>query len=183
MKVTHQLMLLGLSMCAGAAALVVANTPYSPPKLTAPPQPEATAIPVDREAQRSTDPIEDSALINQVRVAVTVHASTPMPENPLLAFGDIGNLELSVRADNTVVVPVVPCWRQDALPALPSDYRDLMKPGALVCGPEACLAGYTPAGQTPVQPASDQPQRVVDPAQARLVYQRDPNCIVPTAAP
>jgi hypothetical protein len=180
MKVTHQLMLLGLSVCAGVAALIVANTPYTAPKLTAPPQAEATAIPVERNGGSKIDPVEADALVNQMKLAVTVYASTAVPENPLAALGDV---VLSARPDNTVIVPVEPCWRQDKLPELPGDYRDLMKPGTLVCGPEVCLAGYTPEGQTPAQPAADQPQRVVDPAKARLVYQRDPNCITPTAAP
>ncbi len=180
MKVTHQLMLLGLSVSAGAAALIVASTPYTPPKWTAPQQMDATAIPVDRNAEPVTDPLEDDALLNQMRLAVTVRASSAEPENPFAALGDV---VLDARADNTVVVSVEPCWRQDKLPELPGDYRDLMKPGALICGPDACLAGHTLPGQTPVKPAADQPQRVIDPTQARLVYQRDPNCIAPTPAP
>jgi hypothetical protein len=179
-KTTDQLMLAGIGLFAALAAVAAISAPLlqTAQQAAAPSAIEATAIPLyGDDALRKADTANADANAPVLQVTARVLSAEPVG-----IWDTLGEITLKPRSDGVVAVPVEPCWRTDRLPELPKDYRWLMKPGALICTADACVAGFAIDGQAQPVPSADQP-KLIDPASASLKYERDPACISPTPAP
>jgi hypothetical protein len=91
-------------------------------------------------------------------------------------------LDVAPGGADSVLVAVEPCWLERQLPELPTDYRDLLEPDALICADGICLAGRGMTNDV-LKAKSSANTSVVDPVTARISYVRNPDCAKPTAAP
>jgi hypothetical protein len=169
MKATHAWMVAGLTVAALGAAAIIATVMTGARVIEAAAQSaQVTATPI---------PIDTTQLEN-----MRFDASRYEPVFLERAKADGFTLKPRAQSAELVIVDVEPCWLERPLPDLPKDYRDLLKPGALLCEGTSCLAGYPTDGASATQTTAAN-QIIVDPLEARISYQRDPGCIAPTPAP
>jgi hypothetical protein len=172
MKSTQGLMLAGIAITALGAAAIVA-TALSQPQRT---QTAARAVQIT-DVTATPIPID---LSESGSLSIDVTNAEPL----FLERAKADGFTLSPRAQSAseVIVDVEPCWLERPLPELPRDYRDLLKPGAMLCEGGMCLAGR-PLDSASLAKPLDANQVIVDPLSAQISYQRDPNCVAPTPAP
>jgi hypothetical protein len=172
MKSSHGLMLAGIAVAALGAAAIVATVLAQPARV----QTGASAAQI-AEVTATPIPID----LTQVG-GLSINAGDVEPQFMQRARSDGFTLSPRAVGNDQVIVDVEPCWLERPLPDLPRDYRDMLKPGALVCEGAMCLAGR-PLDSAAGAQSVDASKTIVDPLGAQISYKRDPNCVAPTPAP
>jgi hypothetical protein len=164
MKLSHGLMVAGFCAVAGVAAIGA--------MLLAAPRTESQAAAPRQNVEVTATPIP----VDLSQVTERYDAARYQPTFLERAKADGFTLTPRALDAGEIVVDVEPCWLQRPLPDLPTDYRDMLDPAALVCNGALCLAGRDTQ-------RADGADSIVDPLKASIRYRRDPDCAAPTPAP